>query len=480
MHETCPKTPMDAHSAARTTAIVLLAALAALPVSAWAEAIPVDCTPGAPRVCLLPDGAETSALVALTVPVGSADEGEAEHGMAHYLEHLTFRGRSVEEGEPTPGTAGIDRWGNAYTTPWATTYHWTVPPERAEEAVARALAVLGPLDASEGAAHQEREIVLREREQHHAGPYARRGEAVDAALYEGTPLARAVIGEPGEIEALDLAGALAFHERHYRARDATLLVAGPVEAEAIREAVRDAADRLGLGTGGAEPDGASAEAAARAPSIEPAPRAPEALRLRDDFGAAERTLDALAPTAADPATLAATDVLDAWLASGLPGAPGPTLVRGRDDLSEAGAAVWEVVPGWTGLGVTLTMRPSLDASGLDAAWSAWEALWSDLGRAGLDEATVARLRDRLVRDVEEVRASGQSAAWNLLAWLESGETVEDWMSYPEAAAAVGAQDVRALLDALADPVRLVTVDAVPGPPPGEDPATQPPASASTD
>ena len=90
----------------------------------------VDCIDHAPSVCLLPDSA-ASVLVALTLPVGSTDEEPSEYGLAHYVEHLIFHGRAVEDGEPTPGQGGIDRWGNACTTRWATTYHWTVPAERA-------------------------------------------------------------------------------------------------------------------------------------------------------------------------------------------------------------------------------------------------------------------------------------------------------------------------------------------------------------
>ncbi len=432
-------------------------------------AIHPDCSENTFRLCLLPDPDAQSVLVALTLPVGSADEGAGENGMAHYVEHLTFRNRKVEAGEPTPGRAGIDRWGNAHTTPWATTYHWTVPPERAEEAVARALAVLAPLDVSEEAAAQERAIVQREREQRHAGADARRAEAIDAALYSGNPLERNVIGTPGEIAALDLAAARAFHERHYRAGDATLVVAGPVDEAAIRAAVEKAAEGLDRTPGTPQPV---------ALDLPPLPL--EARHLTDRFGAPERTLDVVAPTPDDHATLAATGVLDAWLASSLPGAPYSALVRERDDLRDASAAVWEVVPGWTGLGVALTLRPSLDAAALDAPWAAWEALWADLVRDGLDEATVERLRARLLRDVTKRREDGQEAAWDLIAWLESGETVADWESYPDALAAVSAADVDALLAALAEPARHVTTDAVPGPPGAADPAPPTPARAPQD
>ena len=442
----------------------MVAAFSAAPAAAE-----VECVGLGVETCLAPDATDISVLVALTLPVGSADERPGEHGMAHYVEHLTFRGREVEDGEPTPGQGGIDRWGNAYTTPFATTYHWTVPPERAEEAVARALAVLGPLDASEEAAEQEREVVLREREERHAGPDARRADAIDAALYAGTPLARPVIGLPEEIAALGLDAARAFHERHYRAGDATLVVAGPVEADAIRAAVERAAAGLDREAPGPRP-----------PALDLPPQAPEDLRLTDRFGAPERTLDAVARTPDDNATLAATELLDAWLASSLPGAPHPALVRGRDDLSDAGAAVWEVVPGWTGLGVTLTLRPSLGAEALGAPWAAWEALWAELAREGLDEPTVERLRARFLRDLERTREGGADAAWSLLAWIETGETAADWRAYPEAVAAVTAADVRDLLGVLAEPARAVVVDAVPGAPGPAVPIAPPPARAPSD
>ena len=442
-----------------------------LAAGAAAAQVAVECEPGAPRLCLAADPADLSVLVALTLPVGSADEGPGEHGLAHYVEHLTFRGRSVENGEPTPGagagsTAGAtptrrpgprpttgpcrpSARGRRWPVPWPCWAPWTSPrrprPRSAPSSCASASrAMPAPTPG------------VRERWTRRCTP--------------AQPLARPVIGLPEEIAALDPEAARAFHGRHYRAGAATLVVAGPIEPEAIREAVA-AHDPLPEG-------GAAGGGPIHAYALDARP--PETLRLEDVFGAPERTLDAVARTSDGPKTLAATGVLDAWLGSGLPGAPGPVLGRGREDVRELSAGVWEVVPGWTALGVTLTLRPSGEEDGLDAPWAAWEALWAELRRDGLDADTVARLRARLVRDLEDGRDDGQSAAWDLLAWLEAGETAEDWASYPDALAEVGPGDVRALLDALAEPARLVTADAVPAPPAGAEPPSRTPARAITE
>lgn len=424
----------------------VLTLVALLPAGAPADPVDAACEDGAPRLCLLADGEASSALVVLTLPVGSADERAGEHGVAHYLEHLLYGNRTAE-GEAVGG--GIDRWGNAYTDTRATAYHWEVPPDRLNDALARALEVLAPFDVPAEVARREREIVLREREERIAGPHDRLFEAAIAALYEGTPLARTVIGRPDEIASLGLDDARAFHERHYRAAGATLVVAGDVAPRAVRAEVERLA--AGLDPGGPRPD---------PPALDLARRPPQALRIQDGFGAIERSMDLVARTEAGPAALA---VLDAWLASSLPGAPGPVLVRGRDDLSGFEAGVWEVEPGWAALGATATLRPGREAAALDAPWAAWKALLAGLGRDGLDEATVERLRARILRSVEGDRDDAVAAAWDLVGWIQAGSDLSAWHAYPDALDAVSAADIRALLDALARPARVLTIDAVPGP-----------------
>lgn len=429
--------------------LLVLCSTALLTATSRADPAPVDCRAGAPTICLIPDAEAVQALVILTLPVGSADEEEGTYGTAHYLEHLTFRGRQVEAAQTADTGAGIDGFGNAYTGAWATTYHWTVPPDRAAEAVMRAMAVLSPLDVPAEATAQEREIVARERAQTEDDPGARDRLAMNAVLHAGTPLARSVIGTPAQIAALDPVAAKAFHDRFYDPATAIVILAGAVDWTL--------ADGLvGHGT----------SAARRAPALEAVPAAPIAILREDVVQRPERWAVALAPLPSGADTLAALTVANTYLASALPGAPGPALVRGRDDTRDAWVSLYEVVPGLGALASGVVLRPGLTPPDLDAPWSDLEDLREDLARHGLDAETVTRLRDRLIRDEARSRDDGIAAAWALTGWVEAGADPSDWAEWPGRLAAVTAEDVATVLRIWDAPLRKVTLDTIPRTSPG--------------
>ena len=461
----------------------MLAAFAFAPVVAIALPSASPCILSEPIVCILPGPAAPSALVVLTIPAGSSAERAGEHGVAHFLEHLTFRNRDVENGEATSGAVGIDRYGNAYTTPFATTYHWTVPPERAEEAIARALRVLAPLDVSESVADQERAIVRREREQRKATADAKRSIAVSAALYDGTPLARTVIGTSDEIDALTLEAARAFHERHYHPGEAVLVVAGAIDRETLTTALDDIRNPPSAIAPVEDALSRAGTAVVRSDeSFSPTTldsRKPTRLVVRGPFGAPARTMDAVVLTErpdvarTDATDLATGELLEAFLNSGLEGSPRVALEKGRgrvpeavgDKVRDASFLIDEVVPGLLYLGVTIGLRPTIEGNAvtpaLDTAWRAWEDEWTALRANGLPDGVFERLRGRIVADIARERADAIQSAWSLIGWLEAGASADDWATYPATVKALTEGDVDALLGRLDAPQRSVITDTLP-------------------
>ena len=78
----------------------------------------------------------------------------------------------------------------------------------------------------------ERDVVLEEYNMRVANnPEARLGEQIMAALYLNHPYGRPVIGWRQEIEKLDREDALAFYKRFYAPNNATLVIAGDVDAK---------------------------------------------------------------------------------------------------------------------------------------------------------------------------------------------------------------------------------------------------------
>ncbi len=417
------------------------AALLALPVAAQDTGVAADCIEGSPRICILADQDASAVLVALTLAVGAADEEPGQSGVAHYVEHLMFRGRVDND---TARATGIDRFGNAHTGHWATTYHWTVPPDQARAAITRALDVLLPMDAGQDEIMQERQIVAREYELAAAEPVWRAWRGIDSHLLAGSPLAGGIIGTPEAIASLDKPAALQFHQRRYRPEAATLIVAGATRGLDV-DLVVNLVGPLPTGTRDAVPERLSLDR-----------RLPVAIAGTDRIAGSRRFESVVLRT--DPSDIAAIGLLDAWLGSTLSGAPGRILTRGAPGVQDFRASMGEIAPGWVRFDAVLTMRPDAGGAARDAAWSAWLSLRQSLSADCTAGGSVERLAERERRRLARERGDGIAAAWSLIGWIESGRGVDDWRAYPDAVLATTRNDIRGLAARLADPVRSVRLD----------------------
>ena len=199
-------------------------------------------------------GSGAVALV-LTVRAGAARDPEDRRGLAHLVEHLTFRGR--DEGR----RARWDRYEaldatlvNAYTDHESTVYVAVVPRASMAAAVAleadRLRAPLRGLTDDELAI--EREVVRNElserNERNEEGgllAWAARALYPDSHRYR-----HAVGGTRESLAALTRADARFFATRHYRPKNATLTVVGDATAEEVRQAL----ERAGGAWNPADPD----------------------------------------------------------------------------------------------------------------------------------------------------------------------------------------------------------------------------------
>lgn len=167
--------------------------------------------------------------------VGAADDPMGKSGIAHFLEHMMFRGtKDVQEN----GYAKqIQRWGgevNAFTGHDFTGFYVNIAKEHLEDIMkleADRLQNLAPTDES---FQTERKVILEERKERiDNNPYALLSEQMNAALYQRHPYQTPIIGWPQEMESLTRADAEAFYREHYHAGNMVLVIAGDVEPEAV-------------------------------------------------------------------------------------------------------------------------------------------------------------------------------------------------------------------------------------------------------
>lgn len=231
----------------RPTLAPIAAALVALPL-----ALPAAAQEDAPEevrdevtTFTLDNGLEVVVLEDHRAPVvvhmlwyeaGAADEPPGRSGIAHYLEHLMFKGTDdLESGEFSRIVSAQGGTDNAFTSHDYTAYFQRVASDRLGlmmEMEADRMTDLA-LDAAD--VLTERAVVIEERQQRtDSDPGALFSEQLRAAQFLNHPYGLPVIGWRQEIEALTPEDARAFYEAHYAPDNAVLVVAGDVEPEEVR------------------------------------------------------------------------------------------------------------------------------------------------------------------------------------------------------------------------------------------------------
>lgn len=167
---------------------------------------------------------------------GAADEPVGKSGIAHYLEHLLFKG--TDELEPGEFSATVQANGgtdNAFTSWDYTGYFQRVAADRLELMLKMEADRMVDLVLSEEIVLPERDVILEERSQRvDSSPGSIFGEQRRAAQYLNHPYAIPIIGWRHEMEQLSRQDALDFYETYYAPNNAILIVAGDVEPDEVR------------------------------------------------------------------------------------------------------------------------------------------------------------------------------------------------------------------------------------------------------
>jgi zinc protease len=182
------------------------------------------------EVLVLPDHRAPVVMHMVWYRVGASDDPVGKFGLAHFLEHLMFKGTAaVPNGELD---ARLNRMGaehNAFTTADTTAYYQKVARDRLEEVMALEADRMLNLRLEDGDVRTEREVVREERRQRiENNPGAQLSEQLLAALYGSHPYGIPVIGPDETIRTLNREDALRFYKSHYTPSGAMLVLAGDI------------------------------------------------------------------------------------------------------------------------------------------------------------------------------------------------------------------------------------------------------------
>ena len=188
------------------------------------------------HVLVIPDHRAPVVTSMVWYDVGSADEAKGKTGLAHFLEHLMFKG--TKDVAPGEFAKIVDRNGgseNAFTSYDYTAYFEVIARDRLPLMLKLEADRMANLKLTDKVAKTELDVVLEEyRMRIENNPMSKLSEKMDHALYGHHPYARQVIGVKKDVEGLTGADARAFYDRYYTPANATLVVAGDITAETLK------------------------------------------------------------------------------------------------------------------------------------------------------------------------------------------------------------------------------------------------------
>jgi zinc protease len=401
------------------------------------------------QVVVIPDHRTPVVTQMIWYKVGSADETPGKSGLAHFLEHLMFKGTSKHPaGEFSQTVLRIGGNENAFTSTDYTGYFQRVPREQLARMMEFEADRMTGLILKDENVLPERDVVLEEFNMRVANnPDARLTEQIMAALYLNHPYGRPVIGWRQEIEKLDREDALAFYKRFYAPNNAIVVIAGDVEAKDVRPLVERT-----FGEVAAQP----AISALRLRPQEPLPAAPRTVTLSDarveQSGLRRYYLVPSAATAAAGES-PALDVLAQLMGNGSNSYLYRALVIDRPLAVSAGAGYQGTSLDATQFMISVSPKPGIEFAQIEQVI---DGVISDVGQNTVRAEDLERVKTQLI--AEAIYAQDNQAT--LARWyggaLTTGLSIDDLRSWPDRIRAVTAEQVRDAAQKWLDKKRSVT------------------------
>lgn len=201
---------------------------------ALAGAIEVTRLANGLEVCLVRNRQAPLVASAIFYRVGCRDEEFGRGGLAHFLEHLMFKGSErYGPGAIDSLTQALGGSNNAFTSHDVTAYWFVFASDRWEEALAIEADRMRGLRLDPEQIDAERRVILEEIAMYRDEPWDALEMDVQAALWPAFPYGRPILGTAEELAAQDRDVIAAFHRRYYRPGNATLVLAGDVDDRAL-------------------------------------------------------------------------------------------------------------------------------------------------------------------------------------------------------------------------------------------------------
>ena len=381
--------------------------------------------------------------------VGAADEPAGHSGIAHFLEHLMFKG--TEKIAPNAFSGIVEAQGgddNAFTSWDYTAYFQRIAADRLELVMEMEADRMRNLRLTEDDVTTERQVILEERAQRtDSDPSSLLMEQMRAAQFLNTPYGIPVIGWRHEMAELSREDALSYYQRFYAPNNATLVIAGDVTPDKVKALAETYYGPLKPSDG----------IVPRIRPQEPPQLAERRLVLEDERVSEPYLFRTYLAPERDPGNqreAAALTVLAELL-----GGNGQTSVLARALQFDTQVAVYSSAF-YDGTSIDdatfgLVVMPAQGVSLTDAE-AALDKVLADFLKTGPDPAALERIRTQVRAGEIYARDDVESLANRYGQELSVGLTMTDIESWDEALSAVTAEDVMAVAQKVLDRKTAVT------------------------
>ena len=415
--------------------------------------------PNGLTVVVIPDHRSPVVTHMVWYKAGSADEPAGKSGIAHYLEHLMFKGTKANPGGAfSTKVAAVGGQENAFTSWDYTAYYQRVSKENLGLVMSLEADRMQNLQFDPATAAPELKVVLEERSMRTDNdPSTRLGEAVDAALHPNHPYRIPVIGWRSEIEKLTAEDAKAFYDRFYTPNNAVLVVAGDVDEVAVRDLALTYYGRVQK----------RAEPGRRARPKDPDLDVIETVRLADERVSQpswRRVWRVPSSHTAEPNVSESLELLADTLGGGSTSRLYRTLVVEKG-LAAQVAAYYQSDSLDDGRFVVAAVPR--DGVGFDKLAQAIDAIVADVVKTGVPADELARSKTKVYAEAIKVQDNQASLARIFGAELAVGGTLDAVRTWPSRIRAVTSDDVRKAAGDWLHVEGSVTGELVSAPPSGK-------------
>jgi predicted Zn-dependent peptidase len=345
----------------------------------------------------LPGTRAVTVLVAFEA--GARTEREEENGMAHFLEHLVFKGgeryddyRKVNETAERIGAVL-----NAYTSHDVVAFHITCRAEVVGEAIDLLTDFVGRprIDAEE--LDRERGVVIQEIARAQDTPSVVAEHLIDRAAFGDHPLGRPVLGPEEHLRTFTREAIVAFRERQWAGSRGGAFLAGNLDHLPADDVLADAFGRFPSVT----PNGGFEPASPLTPQV-----------LVDERDSNQSHLRMSYRPSIDPASLADRAALSVY-ATLLGGSMGSRLFDEIREQRGLAYSVYSVAHAYADVGI-LQLSAGLESAKCVEAFERMDAIVGELRTDGPTEEEVERARayaaGRMVLAFENTNAVARHAA----------------------------------------------------------------------